>query len=117
MAQDLAHKQEGEQFRVLDPPSLPMKPSFPKLINFAGGGLCVGLALGVGILYMLIAMDQTLHTEREVELYLKFPVLASLPKFDASAFSRKKRDVLIPSTVQTISTVHRVIRATHNAHS
>src|SRR6266704_2977525 len=35
MATDLAHQQEGEQFRVLDPPSLPMKPSFPKLINFA----------------------------------------------------------------------------------
>jgi len=100
MATDLAHQQEGEQFRVLDPPSLPMKPSFPKLINFAGGGLCVGLALGVGILYMLIAMDQTLHTEREVELYLKVPVLASLPIFDASALSAKNGDVLKPSVVQ-----------------
>jgi hypothetical protein len=26
-----------------------------------------------------MAMDKTLHTEREVEIYLKLPVLASLP--------------------------------------
>src|SRR2546430_13261558 len=30
MASDLVHQQEGEQFRVLDPPSLPRSPSFPK---------------------------------------------------------------------------------------
>src|SRR6266852_9436658 len=30
MATDLQHQQEGEQFRVLDPASLPDKPSFPK---------------------------------------------------------------------------------------
>lgn len=101
MATDLAHQQEGEQFRVLDPPSLPMKPSFPKLAVFAGGGLGGGVALGVGILYLLMAMDQTLHTDREVELYLKLPVLASLPMFHASARSRNNRDVLRPSTVQT----------------
>jgi uncharacterized protein involved in exopolysaccharide biosynthesis len=101
MATDLAHQQEGEQFRVLDPPSLPMKASSPKLVYFAGGGFGAGLALGVGILYVLIAMDQTLHTEREVELYLKLPVLASLPMFDASALSKKNRHILRPSTVQT----------------
>src|SRR5206468_11549047 len=39
MAIDPAHQQEGEQFRVLDPPSLPTKPSFPKMLYFAGGGL------------------------------------------------------------------------------
>jgi len=52
-------------------------------------------------LYLLMAMDQTLHTDREVELYLKLPVLASLPMFDASALSRNNRDALRPSTVQT----------------
>ena len=85
MARDLVHQQEGEQFRVLDPPSLPTGPSFPKMLNFAGGGLAGGAALGLAIVYLLMAMDKTLHTEREVEMYLKLPVLTSLPILEAAA--------------------------------
>ncbi len=85
MARDLVHQQEGEQFRVLDPPSLPTSPSFPKMLNFAGGGLGGGALLGLAILYLLMAMDRTLHTEREVEIYLKLPVLTSLPILEAAA--------------------------------
>src|SRR2546430_11327098 len=51
LARDLVHQQEGEQFRVLDPPSLPTNPSFPKILNFAGGGLGGGKALGLFVLY------------------------------------------------------------------
>jgi polysaccharide chain length determinant protein (PEP-CTERM system associated) len=79
MATDLAHQQEGEQFRVLDPPSLPTKPSFPKISYFAAGGLGGGMVLSLAILYLFMATDNTLHTEKEVEMYLKLPVLAGLP--------------------------------------
>ena len=79
MATDLVHQQEGEQFRVLDPASLPTSPSFPKMLQFAGGGLGAGAMLGLVILYLLMAMDKTLHTEREVEMYVKLPVLVSVP--------------------------------------
>src|SRR5216684_6598612 len=62
MARDLVHQQEGEQFRVLDPPSFPTSPSFPKMLNFAGGGLGGGTLLALIILYLLMATDKTLHT-------------------------------------------------------
>ncbi len=101
MATDLAHQQEGEQFRVLDPPSLPMKPSFPKNLNFAGGGLGGGFALGLAILYVFMAMDQSLHTERDVEMFLKLPVLTSVPMLEASEIIKKNGDVVTPSMVQT----------------
>jgi uncharacterized protein involved in exopolysaccharide biosynthesis len=84
MATDLAHQQQGEQFRLLDPASLPMKPSFPKMLNFAVGGLGGGAALGLAILYLLMLMDKTLHTEKDVEMYLKLPVLASVPGLGAA---------------------------------
>ncbi len=89
MATSLAHQQEGEQFRVLDPPSLPVSPSFPKRINFVGGGLGAGLALGLATLYVLMAMDKTVHTERDVEACLKLPVLASIPLLEVSAAGDK----------------------------
>lgn len=79
MTTDPAHPQQDEPFRVLDPPSLPTKPSFPKILYFAAGGLGGGMVLGLAILYLFMATDHTLHTEKEVEMYLKLPVLASLP--------------------------------------
>lgn len=44
MTTSLEH-QQSEQFRVLDPPSLPSNPSFPKMTCLGGGGLGVGLVM------------------------------------------------------------------------
>jgi polysaccharide chain length determinant protein (PEP-CTERM system associated) len=82
MATDLEHQQESEQFRVLDPPSLPSEPSFPKKPLFAAGGLGVGLALSLALLYLLAIGDKSLHTERDVELALRLPVLALIPALE-----------------------------------
>ncbi|MGC2531176.1 MAG: hypothetical protein WA639_25805 [Candidatus Acidiferrum sp.] len=79
LAGDLVSQQESEQFRVYDPPSLPDRPSFPKKLYFVGGGLGGGLALGVAILYLIAISDKSMHTERDVELALKLPVLALVP--------------------------------------
>ncbi len=82
MATDLEHQQEGETFRVVDSPSLPSTPSFPKKSVFLGGGLGAGLALSLGILYLLALSDKALYSERDVEVCLKLPVLAAVPSFD-----------------------------------
>jgi uncharacterized protein involved in exopolysaccharide biosynthesis len=82
IAGDLNRQQEGEHFNVLDPASLPMDPSFPKKLNFAGGGLGAGLAVGFGILYLLAALDKSMHTEYDVEICLKLPVLVAVPTLD-----------------------------------
>jgi uncharacterized protein involved in exopolysaccharide biosynthesis len=79
MAKDLAHQQEGEQFRVLDPPNLPITPSFPKKSYFAGGGVAAGFVLSLAILYILMMIDKTLHNEKDVEMHLKLTVLAAVP--------------------------------------
>jgi polysaccharide chain length determinant protein (PEP-CTERM system associated) len=79
MSRDLNRQQQGEQFRVLDPPSLPMSPSFPNKPLFAGVGFGGGLALGLATLYLLAALDSSMHSERDVEVCLKLPVLAMVP--------------------------------------
>jgi polysaccharide chain length determinant protein (PEP-CTERM system associated) len=96
MATDLEHEQEGENFKVLDSPSLPTTPSFPKKVVFVGGGLGAGLVLSLGILYLLALGDKALYSERDVEVYLKLPVLTSVPSFDVQAdgigLRSKKKD-------------------------
>ncbi len=82
MATDLEHEQQGENFKVLDAPSLPSSPSFPKKSIFVGGSVGAGLALSLGILYLLAMSDKAMYSERDVELCLKLPVLTTVPSFD-----------------------------------
>jgi polysaccharide chain length determinant protein (PEP-CTERM system associated) len=84
MATELETQQQSGNFRVLDPPSLPTEPSFPKLPIFLGGGVGAGLALGLGLLYLLAAMDHAMYNERDVEIALKLPVLTMVPSLEHS---------------------------------
>ncbi len=92
MATDLEHEQQGENFKVLDAPSLPSSPSFPKKIVFVGGSLGAGLALSLGILYLLAVSDKAMYSERDVELCLKLPVLTLVPSFEASGHGNNGHD-------------------------
>jgi len=83
MATNLEHQQESELLRVLDPPNLPSEPSFPKQKLFVGGGFGAGLALGLGILFLIAITDKAMHTERDVEDALKLPVIAMVPLLEA----------------------------------
>lgn len=90
LAGAVEERQESENFKVFDPPNLPDQPSFPNKLLLAGGGLGGGLALGLGILYVIAALDKSLHNERDVELGLKLPLLASIPVLDVVAGQVKR---------------------------
>ncbi|MGB8475382.1 MAG: Wzz/FepE/Etk N-terminal domain-containing protein [Candidatus Acidiferrum sp.] len=92
MATDLQHEQQGEQFRVLDPPSLPDKPSFPNSKMLLAGGLGAGLVLGLGIIYLIALNDKSMNTEADVEYCLKLPVLTVIPEFDTIALVKYGRE-------------------------
>ena len=97
MAAALDRKQQGEQFRVLDPANLPDKPSFPNRPLFAAGGLGGGLALGFVIAFLLEMKDSSLKTERDVEFALRLPVLAMIPEIEttiAGKVMKKEEQVL-----------------------
>jgi uncharacterized protein involved in exopolysaccharide biosynthesis len=81
MATDLERRQQGEQFRVLDPPSLPQKPTYPNRPMMTLAGLFGGLAFGLAIVFALEVQDTTLRSEHDVERILKLPTLAMIPLF------------------------------------
>jgi polysaccharide chain length determinant protein (PEP-CTERM system associated) len=89
MSADLERKQQGEQFRVLDPANLPDKPAFPNRPLFAFGGLAGGLGLGLAIAFLLEMKDSSLKTERDVEFTLHLPVLAMIPEIEPLSLKQK----------------------------
>ncbi len=78
MASDLEHRQQGEQFRVMDAANLPDAPTSPKRPVFAAGGLILGLALGLGVIALLEYRNTALRTERDVWAFTKLPTLATI---------------------------------------
>ncbi|HEX6505110.1 MAG TPA: Wzz/FepE/Etk N-terminal domain-containing protein [Terriglobales bacterium] len=79
MATDLERQQQGEQFRLLNPASLPSSPSFPNRLLFAGGGLGAGLALGCALGFWLEFQDKAIRNELDVEAVMDLPALISIP--------------------------------------
>ncbi|HXJ92229.1 MAG TPA: Wzz/FepE/Etk N-terminal domain-containing protein [Terriglobia bacterium] len=73
---------QGEEFHLLDSPSLPLAPSFPVWWQFLLGGLGAGLAIGVVVAFILELRDKALRDERDVEFYLEIPTLAVVPAIE-----------------------------------
>lgn len=79
MATSMELLQQGERFRVIDPPSLPLKPSFPNRLKFCGIGLLFGLALGAGFVWTAEMLDDRVYGESELRKLLPGTVLSELP--------------------------------------
>jgi polysaccharide biosynthesis transport protein len=79
MATSMELLQQGERFRILDPPSLPLKPDFPNRLKFCAMGLGIGLALGAVITGALEMADDRAYSEAEIKGLLSVPVISEIP--------------------------------------
>ncbi len=79
MATSMELLQQGERFRVVDPPSLPERPEFPNRLKFCAIGLGLGLALGVVVAGAFEMLDDRLHSAREIRKLLPVEVVGEIP--------------------------------------
>jgi polysaccharide chain length determinant protein (PEP-CTERM system associated) len=71
--------QQGEQFKVLDPAKVPLKPFKPDRLKILLIGLMLSLGLGGGLVFLIEYLDQSFYSVKDIESYLELPVLASIP--------------------------------------
>jgi polysaccharide biosynthesis transport protein len=79
MATSMELLQQGERFRIIDPPSLPIKPDFPNRLKFCGIGLAFGLALGACVVAGFEMLDDRLYSEKEIQEMIPAPVISEIP--------------------------------------
>jgi polysaccharide chain length determinant protein (PEP-CTERM system associated) len=80
MVEDLARKQGGERFVVLNPAYLPdtaVSPNIPKLMLMA---LALGFILGTAAVVGREFLDRSIHDARVLQTEFDLPVLAEIPR-------------------------------------
>jgi len=86
--------QQGERFRVVDPPSLPQKPEFPNRLKFCGIGIGLGIALGLLVVGAFEVFDDRLHSATEIKKLLPVDVIGEIPAIETTAdFRIAKRKI------------------------
>jgi succinoglycan biosynthesis transport protein ExoP len=93
IAGNLEKRQKGEQFRIIDPANLPIKPEKPDLFRFMMVGLAVGCGLGFGYAFAAEQLRPVFRRADEVEGLLHLPVIAEIP---AMRFAYTRTGKLLP---------------------
>src|SRR5271169_3414694 len=91
LATNLERQQQGAQFRIIDPPSLPDKPSFPDRFKFSLAGLAIGIVLAVLFGAGLEFIDDRIRTEQDLVEATALPVLVEIPPLPTEAEIRRAR--------------------------
>jgi len=93
MATSMELLQQGERFRIVDPPSFPQKPEFPNRLKFCAIGLGIGLMLGLLVAGTFEMMDDRMYDAKEIKKMLPAEVIGEIPAIitasDAHAANQK----------------------------
>jgi polysaccharide biosynthesis transport protein len=84
MSTNLEKTQQGEHFRMLDPPNLPEKPYKPNRLQLCIVGLVAGLLLGGVSAVGADRVGGKVHTEREIRNLLPFDIVAEIPPLETA---------------------------------
>jgi uncharacterized protein involved in exopolysaccharide biosynthesis len=79
LATSLERQQQGEHFRVLDPPNLPTRPYSPNRLKLLGIGLVVGVVLGTLLTAATEIADDRVYSNQELKKLLPAEVIAEIP--------------------------------------
>jgi polysaccharide chain length determinant protein (PEP-CTERM system associated) len=79
MSGRLESRWKGDQFRMLDPASLPEKAMFPKAGVFLPLGAVLGLVIGIAASLVAEYLDETVKDAEVLQAIQGYPLLASIP--------------------------------------
>ena len=91
LATSLERQQQGAQFRVIDPPSLPDKPNFPDRFKFSLGAIGAGLALAILCGFGSEFLDDRIRGEQALGEATNLPVLAEIPPLSTAKELKRAR--------------------------
>jgi polysaccharide chain length determinant protein (PEP-CTERM system associated) len=93
LATSLERRQQGQRFRIIDRPSLPMKPSSADHAKISLAGLAAGIAVGVALVLLAETRDHSLRDEQELRRIFAFPLMIGVPMLLSKVEERRRSRV------------------------
>lgn len=87
----LEENQQGQQFRMVDPPTRPMIPTSPKRMRIALGGVGGGIAFGLLLALIVSMKDTSFHSEKALKHHFPFPLVMGIPMLLTQSEERSLR--------------------------
>lgn len=87
----LEENQQGQQFRLVDPPTLPLKPSGPKRLKICLGGMAGGILIGLVLAFFMDNRDDSFHSEKVMVQHFALPLVLGVPLVLTAAENRTRR--------------------------
>jgi uncharacterized protein involved in exopolysaccharide biosynthesis len=83
LARDLETKAQKVQFRIVDPPLVPAKPSGPNRPRFLTGVLIAGIGAGLAFAFILSQINTTFSSVQALRAAFQLPVVGSVTAIGA----------------------------------
>ncbi|MGJ5813860.1 Wzz/FepE/Etk N-terminal domain-containing protein [Paludibaculum fermentans] len=91
MTANLEEQQPGQNFKLVDPPTLPSIPSSPKRLKISLGGAGAGLGFGFALALLMELRNRSYHTEKEVQHHLGAPLIVGIPVLSTTIEQRSAK--------------------------
>jgi polysaccharide chain length determinant protein (PEP-CTERM system associated) len=91
LATNLEKQQGGQQFRLIDPASLPALPSSPNRRKISMGGAAGGFFVGLALALLMELRDTSFHTEKDLAEHLDLPFVLGIPLLPTRVEERRRK--------------------------
>ncbi len=79
---DLNSLYDSDSIQMLEDAEVPAAPFSPNLPSNLGAALVFGLGFGIGIIFLIAALDNTVKREEDIRRVSRVPLLGTLPAVD-----------------------------------
>ena len=102
---NLNTEQQGLTLRITEPAYFSHKPSGPRMIHFAAGGVLLGAIFPLGLLFGFLMVDPRIRMPSTITDDLKLPVLEVIPHLATVDETRAERRGLVWAVLIAVVTV------------
>ncbi len=96
ISEDVQSGTQQVKFRIIEPPHVPLKASFPNRPLFDAGVLILALGAGYGIGLLFSLAQPVFYNSAELKRYAEIPVLGSVMKFDTKeVLSQRRKNLML----------------------